>query len=43
MRPTELTTAMLMTSVLVVAAMPATIVPARRASRLGALTALRRD
>jgi predicted permease len=43
MRPTDLSTAAVMTSVLVAAAMLATIVPARRAGRVGALEALRQD
>ena len=43
MRPTDLSTAALMTSVLVAAAMLATVVPARRASRVDALGALRQD
>lgn len=43
MRPTDFSTAAVMTSVLVAAAIVATIVPARRASRVGAVEALRRD
>jgi putative ABC transport system permease protein len=43
MRPTDLSTAAVMTSVLVAAAMLATVVPARRASRVDALEALRQD
>jgi predicted permease len=43
MRPTDLSTAAVMTSVFIAAAMLATIVPARRASRVDALDALRQD
>lgn len=43
MRPTDLSTAAVMTSVLVAAAMLATVVPARRASRLDVSEALRQD
>jgi ABC-type antimicrobial peptide transport system permease subunit len=43
MRPTELSTAAVMTSVLVAAAMLATVVPARRASLSDPLKALRQD
>jgi predicted permease len=43
MRPTDPSTAALMTFVLVIAAVLATLVPARRASRVDALEALRRD
>jgi putative ABC transport system permease protein len=43
MRPTDLSTAALMTSVLVAAAMLASAVPARRAGRVNVLEALRRD
>jgi predicted permease len=43
MRPTEPSTVAVMTSVLVAAAMLASVVPARRASRVDALEALRRD
>jgi predicted permease len=43
MRPVDLATAATMTFVLVAAAMLATIVPAWRASRVGALEALRQD
>src|SRR5439155_9813879 len=43
MRPTEASTVAVMTSVLVAAAMLASVVPARRASRLDALEALRQE
>jgi predicted permease len=43
MRPADLSTAALMTAVLVAAAMLATIVPARRAGRVDAMHALRQD
>ncbi|MGE5245297.1 MAG: ADOP family duplicated permease [Betaproteobacteria bacterium] len=43
MRPTELSTAAVMTSVLVAAAMLASVVPARRASRVDVLKALRQE
>jgi len=43
MRPADLSTAALMTAVLVAAAMLATIVPARRAGRVDAMYALRQD
>jgi putative ABC transport system permease protein len=43
MRPTDLSTAAVMTSVLIAAATLATVVPARRASRVDALEALRQD
>ena len=43
MHPTELSTAAVMTSVLVAAAMLASVVPARRASRVDVLEALRQD
>ena len=43
MRPTDPSTAAVMTSVLVAAAMLATVVPARRASRVDALESLRQD
>jgi predicted permease len=43
MRPTELSTAAVMVSVLVAAAMLASVVPARRAGRVDVLEALRRD
>jgi putative ABC transport system permease protein len=43
MRPTELSTAAAMTSVLVVAAILATVVPARRASRVDVFEALRQE
>jgi len=43
MRPTDLSTAAVMTSVLVAAAMLASVVPARRASRVDVLEALRQD
>jgi ABC-type lipoprotein release transport system permease subunit len=43
MRPTDLSTTAVMTSVLVAAAMLATVVPAWRASRVDALEALRQD
>lgn len=43
MRPTELSTAAVMTAVLVAAAMLASVVPARRAGRVDVLEALRRD
>ena len=43
MRPTDLSTAAVMTSVLVAAALLASVVPARRASRVDVLEALRQD
>ncbi len=43
MRPTDLPTAAVMTSVLVAAALLASVVPARRASRVDVLEALRQD
>jgi putative ABC transport system permease protein len=43
MRPTDPSTAAVMTSVLVAAAMVASVVPARRASRVDVLEALRQD
>jgi len=43
MRPTDPSTAAVMTSVLVAAAMLASVVPARRASRVDVLEALRQD
>src|SRR4029079_4453052 len=43
MRPADLSTAVALTSVLVAAATVATLVPARRASRVDALAALRNE